>query len=222
MIIDNVDTDAAVHVSFSRPAERILGDGFNQHGVRENEDGSVDVRFKAMEPGVRKGVELTPDFLRRVTQAEYSSEIPVQMDHSQSQMANVGVIRPEKMKFDDALYLQAHFPDTGSSVRDDVIADFTHDPPQIRDGSLSFDQSSLEVEKPSKRGEPIEFVDGKIKEFSLTPFPAGYDEGGLTPEFSEAVEDAVFSDEGPESGEKPDAESQLSKTIHTLIKQNHD
>lgn len=222
MIIDSVDTDAAVHVSFSRPAERILGDGFNQHGVRENEDGSVDVRFKAMEPGVRKGAELTSDFLRRVSQADYSSDIPVQMDHSKSQMANVGVIQPEKMKFDDALYLQAHFPNTGSSVRDDVIADFTHDPPQIRDGSLSFDHETLEVEKPSKRGEPITFVDGKIKEFSLTPFPAGYDEGGITPEFSEAVEDAVFSDKGCGCGEKREASSQLRKKIHTLIKQNHD
>lgn len=218
------DDSLGIHVSFATPARRVLDDGFNEHGVRVNEDGSVDVRFRAMEPGTRRGVDVTENFLTNVVSHDYS-EIPVQLDHSKSQMANVGIIEPDKVDFvDDGLHLQAHFPNTGSSVREDVIADFTHDPPQIRDGSIGFDPKSVEVKKPEKRGENIEFVDAQIREFSLTPFPAGYDDGGLTPEFSEAVEEAVFAEDdcgcGPEDSEK--AESQLATYSHTLIKTNHD
>jgi len=213
-----------VNVSFATPRERILGDGFNEHGVRVNEDGSVDVRFRAMEPGERRGMDVTEGFLTNVVSHDYT-ERPVQLDHSKSQMANVGVIKPENITFTDGgLHLQAHFPNTGSSVREDVIADFTHDPPQIRDGSLGFDPESVEVKQPEKRGDNIEFVDAEIREFSLTPFPAGYDDGGLTPEFSDAVEDAVFSDGDSESDDDDadSAESQLTAYSHTLRTTKHD
>lgn len=210
------------HVDFATPRERVLGDGFNEHGVRVNDDGSVDVRFRAMEPGTRRGMEVTQDFLTNVVSHEYG-EVPVQLDHSKSQMANVGVIKPDNMEFvDGGLHLQAHFPNTGSSVREDVIADFTHDPPQIRDGSIGFDPQSVEVRKPDKRGDNIEFVDAQIREFSLTPFPAGYDDGGLTPEFSEAVEDAVFDDTDDDCGCGEKSDSQLTTYSHNLIRTNYD
>lgn len=189
-------------------------DGFNEYGVRQNDDGSVDVRFAAMEPGVRKGVEITQEFLDNVVSYDYS-RIPVQLDHSDSQRANVGYVDPSTLRFTDVLHTQVHIPDTGSSIRDDVIADFTHEPPQITDISVSFDKKSLEIEKPSRRGDPVKFVDARIREFSLTPFPAGYDNGGLTPAFSSAIEKAAL-DCGCFS-EENEPESQLITRPHILI-----
>jgi hypothetical protein len=209
---NDVDGDFGMNLEFSILPEEALSDGFNRYGVRENDDGSVDVRFAAMEPGERRGFEITPEFLRNVTRHEYD-RIPVQLDHSKSQRANVGYIEPENVRFDDILKTQIHIPDTGSSIRDDIIADFTHDPPQINDISVAFDPRTVEVEPPSSKGEAPEFVDARIREFSLTPFPAGYDNGGLTPEFSSAVEQASIS---PSEYEEPD--SQLITRPHTLIK----
>lgn len=203
----NEDT-FGINVEFSSPAMEALGDGFNKYGVRENDDGSLDVRFNAMEPGTRRGYEITPEFLQKVTSKDYDSKIPVQLDHSKSQRANVGYIEPGNVKFADGFArVQMHIPNTGSSVKEDVIADFTHEPPAINDASVSFDKDSIEVEPPEERGGAPKFTDGRFKEVSLTPFPAGYDNGGLTPAFSEEVEE--FSE--PEEAEPDDtpAESQL-------------
>lgn len=205
-----------MNLSFStHPSIVGEADGFNEHGVRQNDDGSLDVRFAAMEPGVRRGVEVTPEFLHNVVSHDYE-RIPVQLDHSKSQRANVGFVDPENVAFNEVLQTQLHIPDTGSSIRDDIIADFTHDPPQITDISVSFHQKSVEVQRPEKRGEPPKFVDARLREFSLTPFPAGYDNGGLTPEFSAAVEKAAL-DCGCYS-DADEAQSQLLKRPHYLIR----
>jgi hypothetical protein len=202
----------AMQLEFASPKREALTEGFNKHGVRENDDGSVDVRFDAMKPGVRKGFEITPEFLRNVVAKDYG-RIPVQMDHSDSQRANVGYVEPDNVKFNDTLRTQIHIPNTGSSVRDDVIADFTHEPPQITDISAAFDRESLEVEAPEKRGEPVRLLDGRFKEFSLTPFPAGYDEGGITPAFSNVVggEQTGEASSGPVT-------SYLEQRQHNLIR----
>jgi hypothetical protein len=212
------DTDGkfGMNIEFTQLPTEALADGFNQYGVRENEDGSLDVRFQAMEPGVRKGVEITEEFLRDVSSRDYS-RIPIQLDHSDSQRANVGYTKPGNIEFTgEFLATQIHIPNTGSSVRDDIIADFTHEPPQVKDISVAFDPRSMQVEKPSDTSENPKFTSGRIREFSLTPFPAGYDNGGLTPEFSAAVEQAII---GPDETEEP--ESQLITRPHTLIK-NYD
>lgn len=210
------DDPYGINIEFSRPREALLDDGFNDWGVRENDDGSVDVRFEAMEPGERRGVDITPEFLQNVVQHDYN-KIPVQLDHSGSQRANVGYLDPKHLRFNETLMLQAHVPNTGSSIRDDVIADFTHEPPQIKDISASFDPKTLELEVPDKRGENPEFVDARLREVSLTPFPAGYDNGGLTPAFSSAVEKAKldYSNDGSECDDG--AESQLITRPHILI-----
>lgn len=214
---DDVDGEFGINFEFNRPRQDLLGDGFNEWGVREREDGSVDVRFEAMEPGEWKGAEITPDFLENVVSHDYD-RIPIQLDHSQSQRANVGFVKPSNIGFNESVFLQGHVPNTGSTIRDDVIADFTHEPPQIQDISMSFDPRTLEVERPQKRGDPVKFVDGRIREVSLTPFPAGYDNGGLTPEFSSAVE-RVKLNYAEDSGEDdPEPESQLVTRPHILIK----
>lgn len=203
------DATFGMNVEFRTPAESRLGDGFNEYGVRVNDDGSVDARFDAMEPGVRRGIEVTPEFLRNVASGA-PDRIPLQVDHSKSQRANVGYI--ERLQFDDMLQVQAHIPNTGSSVRDDFIADFTHEPPQIQDISIGFDPTTVELRKPESRDGNPAFVDASIREFSLTPFPAGYDNGGLTPEFSAAAEKAKIADCDP----CDEAQSQLSKRPHIL------
>ena len=182
------------NITFSLP-ERVvdsLGDGFNRYGVREHEDGSIDVIYAAMEPGVRRGVEVTEQFLQNVANYNYGGRFPLQYDHSHSQRANVGWIEPSNIKYSDGfLKVMAHIPNTGSQIRTDTINDFTHDPPAITNGSVGFDPRTIEVEAPSERGENPTFVDAQLQEFSLTPFPAGYDNGGLTPAFSEVVGEAV-------------------------------
>lgn len=211
-ISEDADTEFGINVEFAHVPERRLGDGFNEYGVRQNEDGSVDARFKIMEPGERNGVEITADFLQEVASKSYG-RLPVQLDHSKNQRANVGYVRGENITFTgDYLAAQVHIPNTGSSVRDDIIADFTHEPPQIQDGSIGLDPQSVEVDAPAKRGEPPEFTDGRLREISLTPFPAGYDNGGLTPEFSTAVEKASVC-----PCNFDDTKSQLIERPHILI-----
>jgi hypothetical protein len=212
--LDDPDGDFGMNFEFSVLPEEALSEGFNRYGVRENEDGSLDVRFKAMEPGIRRGIKITPEFLRSVANKEYS-RIPLQIDHSQSQRANAGHIAPDNVQFGgEFLQVEAHIPNTGSSFRDDIIADFTHDPPQITDMSVGYNPRSMEVERPTG-DDPPQFVDGRIREFSLTPFPAGYDNGGLTPEFSAAVEQAVIDSASSES-EETEYRSQLITQPHIL------
>lgn len=216
MSYDSAEGDFGINLRFSTPAQQALTEGFNRHGVRENDDGSLDVRFNAMEPGVRRGIEITPEFLRRTTRKDYD-RIPLQLDHSDSQRANVGYIEPGKIQFNDLLQIQAHIPNTGSEVRNDIIADFKHEPPQVTDISASFDRESVEVEAPESRDGTPKFVDGRFREFSLTPFPAGYDNGGLTPAFSSAIEEVMdFASEADTSTEE-EYESGLIKKPHYLI-----
>ena len=176
------------NIQFSAPSVIVRDeDGFNQYGVREHEDGSIDVIFAAMEPGERKGIEVSEAFLQRVASHQYGGRLPLQYDHSQSQRANVGWIDPVNIKFADGfLRVMAHIPNTGSAIRTDTIADFTHDPPAITDGSVGFDFSSIKIDETD--GGPA-FADARLQEFSLTPFPAGYDNGGLSPQFSRTVDD---------------------------------
>lgn len=209
--VDDPDGEFGMNLEFSVIPQEALSEGFNQYGIRENDDGSIDFRFNAMEPGERKGVNITPEFLRNVVSHDYS-RIPVQMDHSNSQMANVGYVEPDKIQFNDMLQLQGHIPNTGSSVKDDIISDFTHEPPMIDGISVGYDPRTVKVRK-GERGEPPEFVDARIREFSLTPFPAGYDNGGLTPEFSAAVEQAVIAGEE----EEPEPTSNLITRPHILF-----
>jgi hypothetical protein len=182
-----------MNIEFSVPGGIVdtLGDGFNQYGVRELEDGSIDVIFSAMEPGVRHEgtpfeVEITAEFLQKVASKSYPERLPLQFDHSKSQRANVGWVYGDRVKFADGyLKVMAHVPATGSQIREDTIADFTHDPPAITDGSIGLDPRSIEVKETRNRKDPAEFTDAVLKEFSLTPFPAGYENGGLSPHFSE-------------------------------------
>lgn len=185
------DFGFGLNITFSAPEIIVRDeDGFNEYGVREHEDGSIDVIFAAMEPGERKGIEVTDAFLRRVASHQYGDRLPLQYDHSHSQRANVGWIEPQNIKFADGfLKVMAHIPNTGSQIRTDTISDFTHDPPAISDGSVGFDFSSIKVERSNDRNETPKFVDARLQEFSLTPFPAGYDNGGLSPQFSQSVDD---------------------------------
>lgn len=203
----NSDNDVlGMNVSFDSVGEELvstldLGGGFNEYGVRENDDGSLDVIFRAMEPGVRDNgghtFEITSSFLRRTTGYDYD-RIPLQEDHDKSQQKNIGWIPGDRVKFNqDAVYLIPHIPNTGSQRRKDVIADFTHDPPAIQDGSIQFDPRTVDFEF-DKGSDTPRFKDGKILEFSLTPFPAGYDDGGLSPAFSQKLESASPSDSGRE------------------------
>lgn len=204
---------AGLNLEFRSPEQDQLGDGFNEYGVRENYDGdeleSIDVTYNAMEPGVRKGVEITPEFLRTVAQST-SEQIPIQYDHSHSQRANVGYLKD--IRYSDATgFLKTMFniPNTGSQIRSDTISDFTHSTgPQIRDGSVGFDPRSLEFAEPDSDEAKAQFKEGQLIEFSLTPFPAGYDEGGITPNFSQAVES--FAEEVED-----DSDSGASQVVST-------
>lgn len=181
----NIDERLSFNVDFSSPLGTNRPDGFNEFGVKEYDDGSLGVIFSAMEPGVWKGMRITDEFLTGVA-AGFSGPVPMQLDHSNGQLANVGQITDARFS-DGFLKLRGHIPNTGNSVREDVIADFTYDPPAITDGSVGFSEDYEIVE--NEDGEP-EFVDAELNEFSLTPFPAGYDDGGLSPAFAEAAKEA--------------------------------
>lgn len=186
-------------------------DGFDQYGIRRNyeDDGetleSIDVIYNAMEPGVRKGVEIAPEFLQSVAD-DASEGIPIQYDHSHSQRANVGYLKDVKYS-EQSEFLKTMFniPNTGSQIRSDTIADFTHSTgPQIQDGSVGFNPRTLEFTQPEADGADARFQSAELIEFSLTPFPAGYDNGGISPKFSEVMTD--FTEDLPEIN----AESQLA------------
>lgn len=201
---DNQSDALGMNVSFDKIGEDLvsdfdIGDGFNEYGVREHDDGSIDVLFRAMEPGTRDNgehsFEVSTSFLKRTAGYDYD-RIPVQEDHDRTQNKNVGWTPGDRVWFrNGAVYLMPHIPNTGSQRRSDVIADFTNDPPAIRDGSIQFDPRTVDF-KFDKNDNP-KFTDGRILEFSLTPFPAGYDDGGLSPAFSQKLE-SVASDAGRE------------------------
>lgn len=197
---DGIDMDVAgFNIDLHSPSESPKG--FNEYGVRENhvddELESIDVIYNAMEPGVRKNVEVTPEFLQRLADGA-SENIPVQYDHSHSQRANVGYLKEVKYSETDGfLKKMFNIPNTGSQIRSDTIADFTHSTgPQITDGSIGLDPRSLEFEKPDSDEAKAKFVDGELIEFSLTPFPGGYDNGGITDSFSKALENFASDQKG--------------------------
>jgi len=204
---ENEEFEGAVgfNVRIGRPTNSIEREGFNEFGVRENYDGeeleSIDVIFEAMEPGIRKGIEITPEFLQGVVD-RIDGELPLQYDHSHSQRANVGKVIENK--FDEKMKLMVNIPNTGSSLRTDTISDFTHSTgPQITDGSIGLDPRSLEFEESEHEDAMAKFTYAEMIEFSLTPFPGGYDNGGVAATFSEQIE--KFVDES----ESTEAESQL-------------
>jgi hypothetical protein len=215
-----IDADLAFSASAYRPVSGAPfdTDGFNEYGVRvnEEEDGSVesvDVIFRAMEPGLRKEIRVTESFLRGVAD-DFSGSVPVQYDHDKSQRSNVGSVFAAWTS--DALYLAGNIPNTGSTIRTDTIADFTHEPPAITDGSVGFGRD-YEIDY-NEAADEYQFVSATLNEFSLTPFPAGYDRatGGLSPAFCEAA-DLAF-DDGALSPENKVGESHMRRS-HAHIRE---
>ena len=214
----NTDTEkVGFNFSLTPPSRDALSDGYNQYGVRENYDDneeleSIDVIFEAMEPGIRKGVEITPGFLQWVAD---NSEVgsPAMLDHSKAQLSKVGNVTEHKYS-DDFLRLKVNIPNTGSSVKSDIISDFTHEPPDITDGSIGFERDTVEFSEPESDEAHARFDKALIKEFSFTPFPAGYDNGGLSPQFSEMVDEFSTGENEVESqltgSQLRPAESQLT------------
>lgn len=208
----NVEEQLEFSAGFGTPLDLDL-DGFNDHGVRKNETDdeeleSVDVVYEAMEPGDpedRNGVRITREFLESVAERDYSGK-PYMLGHSNQPLDEVGKI--QRVWFDDQaekLMIMNRVFNTGAQTHDEVISRLTHEPPTMTDGSVGFgDQYEAVV---NDDGEP-ELVDGEIREFSTTPFPGGYDDGGLglpNAAFADAVTDAVeFDDAGQEeSAENP-------------------
>lgn len=199
-IEEDSDKELRFSTQLTAPEPQILGEGFNEYGVKENRDengelASVEAVYRAMEPGPpeeRKGVRITEEFLESVAGKNYSDE-PHMLDHSKEALKKAGEL--ENVFFsggvDPALYVHVKVPNTGSSIKDDYIADLTHEPPAIKNGSVGFG-TDYEVEI-NENGEP-EMVDGRLQEFSATPFPAGYDDGGLASGgFSESEKEAYWN-----------------------------
>jgi hypothetical protein len=170
--------------------------GFNEYGVRQNtEDGklvSVDAVYEAMEPGEpenRNGVRITKDFLKNVANKDYSDSPPFMMDHDRSTLSQVGFVKD--VWYDDTkekLMVMARAYNVGSDIHDEVIKRLTFEPPTIPDGSLGFGDSYDYKENES--GE-IVLTDARIQEFSTTPFPAGYENGGLGVDYSDTSSEAA-------------------------------
>jgi hypothetical protein len=182
-----------------------VGTGFNEYGVRENrgEGGnveSVDVIFEAMEPGPpedRNGVRITDEFLDNVAAKDYSPKPPHLKDHDVgNSFARIGQVQDawfsERL---GKLMLMTRTPNVeGSQNHQEAIARYTHEPPEIRDGSLGFGQNYEAIRNDD--GEP-EMKDGKFREFSTVNFPGGYDEGGVNAAFAEALEGAETEFDDP-------------------------
>jgi hypothetical protein len=177
--------ELAFSVSGAMPERSELVTEFNDYGIRENTDNddnlvSVDAVFEAMEPGPpedRNGVRITADFLEEVAGKDYSNRPPYLMDHEKDTLSHIGFI--QDVWYNDSkekLMLMARAYNTGSQTSDEVIKRMTFDPPMIQDGSIGFGEQ-FEMAK-NDDGEAT-LTDGRIKEFSTTPFPAGYDDGGL-------------------------------------------
>lgn len=192
-----IDEELSFSASFGNPDPEAIADGFNQFGVRENvdEEGklrSVDVNYEAMEPGEpesRNGVRITEDFLREVASKDYSGDEPFMMDHTRKTLSKAGHVRDVWFS-DEAgkLMVQARIPNTGARTHEELIKRFTYEPPTVTNGSIGFGDSYEAVR--NENGEP-ELADAKLQEFSTTPFPGGYDDGGLRAAFAEAATDAV-------------------------------
>lgn len=197
------------------------GEDFNEHGVRKNidEDGnlnSVDVVYKAMEAGPpeeRNGVRITNDLLRYVASADYSNEPPFIKDHNRTDtFAKIGNVK--SVAFKDGLWLMNRVPNVeGSQNHQEAISRFTHDPPQITDGSVGFGKDYKAVR--NDEGEP-ELKEATLQEFSTTNFPGGYDDGGLQTAFQEAAEEAsIINDDFGNEGGDEDGSTETDDGIST-------
>jgi hypothetical protein len=89
---------------------------------------------------------------------------------------------------DGALRLRGYVPKTGADTHQEFIQRFTFNPPQVQNGSVGFGMQ-YELSEDDD-GNPV-LVDGKMQEFSLLPFPGGYDEstGGLKAQFEQAYQE---------------------------------
>lgn len=176
--------DLNFSIDLSAPDPKALAEGFNQYGVRETDD-RVEFIFEAMQTGMRNGVKITEDFLKTVA-SNFENEAPVQIDHDRSMESNVG--RVTEMWFSDgALRLRGYVPKTGANTHQEFIQRFTFSPPQVQNGSVGFGMQ-YELSEDDD-GNPM-LVNGTMQEFSLLPFPGGYDEstGGLKAQFEQAYQ----------------------------------
>lgn len=196
--------DVSEHLVFTSVGlERDTGiDGFDENGVRVNEaDGevaSVDVVYDAMEPGApdeRNGVRVTSEFLQTVAEKDYDG-VPFMLGHSDQPLDEIGKV--QKVWYAnqaEKLRVMARVFNTGAKTHDEVISRFTHDPPTMTDGSVGFGD---QYEAAMNAADEPELIDGTIREFSTTPFPGGYEDGGLgvSAAFAEAIDEAEFDDVG--------------------------
>lgn len=176
--------DLNFSIDLSAPDPQALREGFNQYGVKETDD-RVEFIFEAMQTGMRNGVSITEEFLEQVA-SNFENEAPLQLDHDRSMEANVG--RVTEMWFSDgALRLRGYVPKTGADTHQEFIQRFTFNPPQVQNGSVGFGMQ-YELSEDDD-GNPM-LVDGTMQEFSLLPFPGGYDEstGGLKAQFEQAYQ----------------------------------
>lgn len=182
---DDADDELRFSASAVTPERSELVGEFSEHGIRKNhsEDGSlesVDAVFEAMEPGPpdrRNGVRITENFLKSLADKEYDDP-PFLMDHQKATLSKIGEIKDVwYSERRGKLMLMARAFNTGADTHDEVVSRLTHDPPTITDGSVGLGNQYSEVTNDD--GER-ELEDGFIREFSTTPFPAGYDDGGLS------------------------------------------
>lgn len=197
-------------LDFSRFEERI-GVGFNEYGIRKNRDeegnlDSVDVIFEAMEPGPpdrRNGVRITDEFLSNVAGKTYEDPPHLKDHKGKDTFSRIG--RVKDVWFDDLsekLLLMTRTPNIeGSQVYGEAVARYTHEPPEITDGSAGFGNQYEAVRNDD--GE-AELVDGKLREFSTVNFPGGYDEGGVSAAFADAASEAVTEFDDSTEEESPD------------------
>lgn len=207
-------------LDFSAFADRV-GDGFNDYGVRENydEDGtleSVDVLYEAMQPGPpenRNGVRITQDFLRAVASKEYNDPPHLRDHEDKNTFARIG--RMKDAFFSDAtesMWVMTRTPNIeGSQAYQEAIARYTHEPPEITDGSVGFGNQYEAVRNDD--GEP-ELVDGKIREFSTVNFPGGYDDGGVRAAFAEAVEEVMTEFDDPAADTRNSGEDSATDDVN--------
>jgi len=181
------DNDDPIQIGFSAsPVKDSFIDGFNEFGVRRNfsDDGetitSVDAIYEAMAPGApenRNGFRITEEFLRTLANKDYSNNPPYMMDHSEDTLSQIGFVKD--VWFDETkgkLMLLARAYNTGSTIHNEIVNRLTHEPPATPDGSVGLNESYKAIRNDD---DEVEIVDARIEEFSTTPFPGGYDEGGL-------------------------------------------
>jgi len=99
------------------------------------------------------------------------------MDHSEDTLSQIGFVKD--VWFDetkDKLMLLARAYNTGSTIHNEIVNRLTHEPPATPDGSVGLNESYKAIRNDD---DEVEIVDARIEEFSTTPFPGGYDEGGL-------------------------------------------